>query len=179
MNCLQKAYYEERDLAATIGMLDRDVQWIGTGEGEECNGIEEARLFLENEWKEFKGSFTILNSRYWASALGEGLCALQGLVCVKENASDCDIMELPVRISAVCIERNGEIKLRQLHVARASSDQAAEEFFPRIFTKEQTEFLKNMLDEQTTKLKERSLDLEALTNNMPGGVICCDYTRCV
>ena len=40
MNRLQKAYYEERDLAATIGMLDRDVQWIGTGEGEECNGIE-------------------------------------------------------------------------------------------------------------------------------------------
>lgn len=176
MNRLQKAYYEERDLAATIGMMDRDVQWIGTGEGEECNGIEEARLFLENEWKEFKGSFTILNSRYGASALGEGLCALQGLVCVKENASDCDVMELPVRISAVCIERNGEIKLRQLHISLASSDQAAEEFFPRIFTKEQTEFLKNMLDEQTTKLKERSLDLEALTNNIPGGVICCDYT---
>lgn len=172
---LSRMYFAERDLDGVLARMTDDVEWIGTGRQDGCRGIREARKMLEMERRVFHGSFSLEEDGYEAAALTEELCLVTGEICLREKDMPAGQPDLLLRVSCICRREADGLKLRQLHLSTPSSEQLEGEFFPHTVSEEGTGRLRRMLNERTAELEEMNRDLNALTNNIPGGVICCEY----
>lgn len=170
---LQSLYFEQRDLNGILSRLDRNITWIGIGKKEVCRTYAEAETFLREEAHRFHHSFQVVNSWYEESFTDTESCAVYGEVTLKELDETVERQPFLLRISAVCrISENG-ITLCHIHLSTPSADQFDGEFFPSVFPRNTAHRLRRMLEEQSAKLKEKNSSLQALTDNIPGGVFHC------
>ncbi len=146
---LQKVYFEQRDMEAALAQMAEDIQWVGTEEGEIFKGLEQTASFMQKEKERSQSTFEILDCEYTAEEVAPGVCSVVGAACIRENTDDEGVMALTVRVSAVCTERDGVVKLRQFHLSIGGENQDEESIFPRILpsrqAKEAQEALQIML----------------------------------
>ena len=173
MEQLQQVYYVDRDLNKTLSLMDKDVRWIGSGQAEICRGLEQAKALLEKEQAEFYNSFQILKSSYEAVALSKEFCFVWGFLTIQEKAPYTILMELNVRVSAICRKTDQGLRLYELHMSLPSADQDDSEFFPKKLAKEANRKLELLLAEKSEEIEARNRDLKNLMQNVPGGIFRC------
>lgn len=172
---LQKYYFEQRNLDAVAQLLDENIRWFGTGSSGCYTGLAQTQAMIRQEQAAFKGSFHVLHSQYEAAPLADGLCMVDGVLTIQENGWELSA-KAQMRLSAICARAGDAVKLRQFHLSIPDGLGSAEEI-PQLLAGENCGTLRRQLDRQFQRLKRSNRDLQALTNNIPGGVICCDCTQ--
>lgn len=171
---LAALYFEKRDIPAVLDRFDDDIVWIGTGKNDICRDKTQAVEILTREKAAFPGNFTILDSHFDAAQIGADLCDVWGELTVRENnGSEEQAPALALRVTALFRERGGEVKLNRLHLSQPSPDQGEADFFPHILDRTNEEMLKKLIDKKSAEIEARNRDLQALMNNIPGGVQKC------
>lgn len=156
------AYLEQRDIEGALQYLTPSIQWVGTGKDEEVSGIEEARKALETEIKSDPDPYQLVfeNVRVlevfpYCHTL---LCGLK----VKRRLEDCHICIFEIRISACCVQSDGEWKISSLHASAPTTLQDEGETYPISFAEEYSK-------EFAERIGKNAMDL--LGKNIPGGVM--------
>lgn len=165
---IQKLYFEDRDLNKVAQYFAPDVTWIGFGKGEICHNIEEARRFFQAEQEGFHNSFQIMNHYLHAVSVDSFACYVFGTIEIKENDSYIDMAPMLVRVSVLCEKRDGRIRIRHVHLSTPSVQQLEGEYFPSLIPSESSRTLRKLLSKSNS-------DLQALTDNIPGGMFRCTF----
>lgn len=174
---LQRAYLVERDVQKVLSCMDEDVEWIGTGEQEIGRGIKNAEEFLEQEYRLFPGSFAIVEEEYNVRILDGHTVSIFGVLVVQETGREEIFESQRIRMTLLCREEDGELRILQIHMSAGSENQKENEFFPRTVQENNRGSLIRLLDEQAILLREQNENLNALMENVPGGVMCCEFNE--
>lgn len=176
LSSLQTAYFEDRDLQKVLQNLTPDIHWIGIGQHEICHNFEEAAGFLTAEAARLQNHFTVLDSAYDIMILAEDLALAQGSVLVHENDTQRDLAAIVLRATLILKRTAAGLRLQHMHLSVPSPDQSPDEFFPKVLTKKSSLPLRRLYDEQSAVLAQKSKNLDAISNNLPGGILSCDTT---
>lgn len=178
---LQESFFEGSDMVKMLSFLDENVVWIDIGESRGLCGISQVRSSIESGRSIFGKDYQVLEYSYDVTSLDEFHCLLQGEIIVRKRMGDRSPMASVLRVSAVTQMIFQELKVKMCHLSFPDSQVLAEsallydstEGQPPIL-EDRIEALKRMLREQSLSLEEKIRDLDMLTNNLPGGVICCE-----
>lgn len=173
---LEKSYFVERALGRIEKLLAPEFMMVGTGRREVCYDMPQMRFLLQQEQSGFHDTFLVLSAHYSVRTLTPEVFSVCGELVVRENNESCEMLDLPVRVTIILRAEQGCLLLSQLHLSLPSPDQDDAEFFPRLLVGENISTLRRLADERSAELRERNRDLDALMNNIPGGVMCCDAT---
>lgn len=172
MEELQKKYFEDRDIEGLMAMADDRIHWVGVSDI--CgHGKQRALQALLRERERYPDGFVIVDAQYDADMITEDLCSLQGRIRAREKDALPEFPDLILRISATVRETPRGMRLAQLHLSTPVPEERAR-LVPRLLTQESTEPLRRLLTEKSNQLAEKAAGLDALMNNIPGGVIQCD-----
>ncbi len=174
---LQRAYLVERDVQKVLSGMDENVEWIGTGQQESGRGISGAKRFFEQEYQLYPSPFDILEEEYDIKILDPRTAAVSEKLVIQESGQEAFFDKLKIRVTAVVREQNGELRVLQVHMSEGSRNQLEDEIFPRTMDLQHARALFRRLEEQEKLLKEKNENLNALMENVPGGVICCEYNE--
>lgn len=162
-------YFEHRDLETLRGLVDEQVDWIGIGPGEMSHtcGKDQLAPFV------VPGSFEIVQLDITTSAVDQRVCLAGGTMLIRQLESDTDIQ---LRLSAVCRRsETGDILLREGHMSLPLDNETMDKAISGL-TRQRERFVNDLLGQQERRVAQRDRDLAALTNNLPGAVVCCDDT---
>lgn len=168
---LGRLYYEQRDMNAVLSCMTDETSWIGTGAHELCMNLRDAREFLDQELAEYSGRFQIIGESCRALPISDTASVVFGRI--NARADDADIENLYNRLTAVCVKSENGIKLVHLHLSRPDSDQEQGRFYVKRGSLSEKHALRIRADETAKQLLNRNRELEALTENIPGGVHQC------
>lgn len=169
---LQTLYFEQRDLSALLPAMSENTSWIGTGEQELCRNLEEAKTALSLEVQECSDRFTVTASHYDVMRLSQDVCVIYGMFTAKPD--DDSLADVHNRMTAVCVRTGTEIKLAHLHLSTPDADQEDGQFYVKRSKAGQRETLRLRAEKSARELFIRNSQLEALTENIPGGVHQCE-----
>lgn len=168
---MQTLYFERRDHENVLNMMTEETSWIGTGENEVCRGLREARQAFAREKQEYSGTFHILRSNYTAVPLNENDCLVYGELSARAKSQN--VADLHHRVSAVCRCTPEGMKLIHLHISDPNLDQEPDRFFVSKNNLTDRQHMKERMEKTAYELQVRNEELEALTENIPGGVHRC------
>lgn len=169
---LQTLYFEQRNLNDLFPAMSEDTSWIGTGAQEFCRDAEEAHEALLREGQEYSGCFTILLAYWDACCLSETVCVVYGEIIARpDNAALADVHN---RVTAVCTRTDEGMKLIHLHMSSPDADQEDGRFYIARDEAGGRETLRLRAEKIAGELQKRNNELEALTENIPGGVHQCE-----
>lgn len=169
---LQTLYFEQRDLSALLFAMNENISWIGTGAQELCRNLEDAKATLSLEAQECADRFTVAASHYDVIRLSEDVCVIYGTLTAKPE--DVSLADVHNRMTAVCVRNQDEIKLAHLHMSTPDADQEDGSFYVKRNEAGQRETLRLRAEKNARELHRRNSELEALTENIPGGVHQCE-----
>lgn len=172
---LFKAYLEDRDFPLLISMLHKDITWFGTGAKEVCKNYKETISLLKMEKESSNGRFNIMDEWYETLVLSEGRCLVYGELDIIEDRLSIISMEVKPRFSMICTVDEGEMKLYHAHFSVQKKEHVTDEFTHKTIIKDYNIILEEKLQERTKLLKEKTIELERLTNNICGGVQVCKF----
>lgn len=168
-----RAYFEQRDIPAVVESLDQDISWTGTGQTGICYGLEAVREMLCTEDR--MACYLIAEDQYRVCMLGEGVYGVEGRLKVRERISDLELLELEVRASIICRWKQERFYIKQIHLSVPEAEQSPH-MLPRHFENQDAQTLRILVQKQSEELRVQSQDIQALMDNIPGGVMCCDCT---
>lgn len=168
---LQTLYFEQRNLSALLPAMTEDTSWIGTGVQEFCEDVGEARAALALEGQEYGGSFTIIMARWRACCLSETVCVVYGEIIARPD--DTALADVYNRVTAVCTRTSNGMKLSHLHMSSPDADQEDGRFYVKREDAARRETLRLRTEKIAGELRARNSQLEALTENIPGGIHQC------
>lgn len=174
---LFKIYLEDRNFSLFLSMLHEDITWIGTGKYEICKNYQEAVKLLEEERDSWDGHFKILEQWYQASSIHDNCCVVFGELSIKEDGLNTILMDMHSRFSMVCVKEDGQIKLYQAHFSVPNEAQEPGEFVHKKQIEDYNILLEEKLQERTQMLKDRTNELQTLTNNVEVAIIRCSFTK--
>lgn len=169
------AYLEKRDFDAVKSMLHENISWFGTGEQEICRSYDDAIALLTAEQNSFESSFVLDYGFICANQISDNAALVYGTMNAIEAVHG--EIRIPITINArfttLCISENDTFKLFTCHFSMPNSAQDETEFVHQHIVEQYNNQLKEQLDERTHMLAEKTLMLEALANNITGGVQIC------
>lgn len=169
---LQTLYFEQRNLSALLPAMAKDTSWIGTGAKEFCRDAESAREALALEGQEYGGCFTIIMAHWDACCLSETVCVVYGEIVA--HPDDSSLADVYNRVTAVCTRTDEGMKLLHLHMSSPDADQEDGRFYIARDEAGRRETLRLRAEKIAGELQKRNRELEALTENIPGGVHQCE-----
>lgn len=169
---LQTLYFEQRDLNAILPEMSEDNSWVGTGAQEFCWNVDMAKKSLVLEGQEYADGFTITKSEWSASCLSETVCVVYGEITARPHNKE--LADVYNRVSAVCTRTDSGMKLSHLHMSSPDADQEDGRFYVKREDAQARETLRVRAEKIATELRGRNEELEALTENIPGGVHQCE-----
>lgn len=171
---LQNAYLVDRDIGDVLSYLDKNVEWIGAGVKERGRGISDAARALEREFHLSDKTFDILSSHYQVTILSADIAAVCGELKLQKRGEETTGIR-GYRLTAVLREAKGILKLCQLHMSRGLDVVGETGSLAESMSETKASVFFGLLDAQTERLKERNENLNALMENVPGGVMCCEF----
>jgi diguanylate cyclase (GGDEF)-like protein/PAS domain S-box-containing protein len=170
---LQMIYLEQRDIETVISLMTPDIVWYGIGAGESGKGIDSIAAHLRAENENFHNKLTVRDSAFETIPLSEDACMASGFIRVEEDVDGLFQREIDLRLSLLCVRREGRLWLRQVHESVPNADQAEDEYFPSPLPPDAARLLQKMLEDKSREIEERNRDLKTLTDNIPGGMFRC------
>lgn len=172
---LFRVYLEERDFARLITMFHQDITWFGTGAHEICRSYQDALKLMEAERDSWEGHFKINEQWYQAVPIDDEFCVVFGELKIVEDGLNTILLEMHSRCSMVCCRCGQEIKLYHAHFSVPNASQAENEFVHKSLVQDYNRQLEEKLEERTRMLKNKTREMETLTNYIFGGVQICKY----
>lgn len=170
---LFKVYLEDRDFVQFAKLLHSEVSWIGTGRHEICLNYAHALELLEAEKASWDGHFKIVSQQYTICPINDETCLISGEVVAIEDGEDSFLLEMESRLSAVCKIENGGWKLFHVHYSVPNAAQQEDEYVHKNIVHDYNKKLEEKLKERTAMLKQKTNQLETITDNILGGVLIC------
>ncbi|MDD3253351.1 MAG: diguanylate cyclase [Lachnospiraceae bacterium] len=168
---LTRQYFEERNIEALLSAMMEETSWIGTGAGELCRSLVEAKAALVLEAMEYGGNFMVTETDWNVSHLTETVCVVYGKVTA--TPSDQSLADQHNRVTAVCVRTDTGMKLAHLHFSNPDADQSDGRFYVKRSDLMRREFLLRRAEKTAAELRDRNAELETLAENIPGGVHQC------
>lgn len=162
-------------MEAILPHLTDDIVWIGAGNRVLCQDIEGAAAVLLSEKEECPSGFLVTSINYQTQCLSKDICIVYGEL--HACAQDSGIADLNSRYSFICVDSPSGMKLAHFHASHADADQPDGKHFVRADAGGERLTLKKRMEKADKELKRRSLELETLTNDIPGGVLQCANDR--
>lgn len=157
-------YFEERDMKTLACHMEERTSWIGTGEGEMCQNLTEAKMALSAELAEYQGTFKLEDKNLFFVSLSD----LGGMVygTLRAIPDDKSLSDEKIRFSALIERTEKGIKLIHIHFSHADMAQEQGDYFVK-----QTTLVDNKSLRAELNIRERQL--ANLTKNIPGGAHQC------
>lgn len=109
---------------------------------------------------------------HWdASRISETVCVVYGEIIV--HPDDPKLADVYNRVYAVCTHTDDGMKLLHLHMSSPDADQEPGRFYVKREDAVRRQTLRMRAENSANELRERNDELEALTENIPGGVHQC------
>lgn len=163
---------EEQDVEETGRMISEDVIWIGTGK----YGLVKGRETVLKGFREMKSleecDYRILNEEYEVTYLTDTIYSFVGSCYVRRSRDQRAVSENEVRLTGICRLEGGEGSIVRIHHSLPLSDWLEH---PEGQKAENERVLRSLVGLQSKELAEKNMNLDALIQNIPGGVICCKY----
>ena len=170
---LQQAYFEMRDTEKILSMTTEDVLWSGLYHSN-IHGDGGLEAVLEADFTRFPYPFTILDTSVEPRVLSDTHCLVDCQLRLRANTPGLPAPEVQLSGSLVCSLVDGEIRLRQLHIARIDSSAHLPGLSQNILPASDPH-IQRFIEKTTRELEARSQDLQQLTENIPGGIFRCLY----
>lgn len=170
MEGLIHCYYGKRDMQGVLAFMDPEVTFVGTGQGEYCQGVQALRAMLMAEKQAFGGCFDVKESHYMVQQVGPGLYLALGFLKVHGQEG---LLTFSQRLSVLLHHTQQGFSIIHLHLSVPDQDQTLGSSFPQEETAVSPHTLRRLVDQTARELRERNRDLEALTANIPGGAQRC------
>lgn len=170
---LQELYLRQRDTGKILDVADECASWIGTGVQEFFGNSQEVARALAADHKECSDGFDVVESQYKAIPLLQNTFLVYGQVHARAKEETALVAELYNRVTLVCTKTENGMKLLHLHASSPDSDQEGDEYFAKKQSKADKRALRGMLKKAMSELSDRNRTLEALMENVPGGVHRC------
>ncbi|MEG1394045.1 MAG: diguanylate cyclase [Christensenellaceae bacterium] len=154
---LLSVYFVEQDLDAFIGMMDKNLSWIG----ENYHNYDQLKELLDEVKKTALTSYKLIEQWCEAEEIDDnhfvvyGEFAVEDEKRIKKNAKFSMIVDLK------------SMKLLHAHVSIQK--------YNKIF--EHNVILENKLKDNIKLLQEKSTEIEALTDNITSAIIRCDFSN--
>lgn len=168
---LQTLYFERRDMAGLLACMQENTSLIGTGARDIFCGLREAKDALQLEKEACATPFTVTHTHYDVDSLSDDTCVVYGQVSA--SPYDPAIADICQRFTAVCVRTGGGMRLAHLHLSSPDNDLEPERPFVKREAARQKEYLRRQVEKTSSQLQKRNQQLEALTENIPGGVHQC------
>lgn len=160
---LQTLYFEKRDIDSILAVIDQDTSWIGTDAQELCRNLEDAKKALVSQIQEYKGRFTITQTKYDAVCLSDTVCMVYGEITAKPEHPD--FADLYNRLTAVCVRKPEGMKLVHLHLSVPDTNQKKGSFLVMRGASKQNEILqKKEQDELRLSLERYRIIMDQTTD---------------
>lgn len=165
---------EEQNFEKLGHLMAEEIEWLGAGTCGRICGRETALTLLKEEFPGKDRSYRIMKSEYYVSKSASSLYLFSGICYVcREGAGNARI-DYELRVTGVCsFDEEGGI-MRQLH--HSLPDKDWNHTYQQTMA-ENTRVLRTLVGQQSRELEETNMNLAALIHNIPGGVICCEYSR--
>lgn len=161
---------EQQDVEQIGQMLSDDIEWTGAGIYNRIKGRENVlNAYAANQNSDLH-EYQILNADYTASALAGHIYSFSGSCYVRCRRKQQEDGERVVRVSGICRFEDGAGYMMRLH---HSLPNRAWESDLQHMTQEEVWALRSLVGLQSKELEEKNSNLDALIQNIPGGVICC------
>lgn len=165
---------EERDIGPLSQMLSEDIEWIGAGKYGLAKG---KNTILERFYKEKESTelvCRILSAEYEITTRADHLYSFRGNCYVRRESGGTAGEECEVRITGICRFEDGKGAILALHHSLPDSRWLNT---PQLQAAENMRVLRSLIGLQSKELEEKNSNLDALIQNIPGGVICCRYDK--
>lgn len=167
-------YYEKRNYEKCLSVMAPDISWYGTGAHEVCYSLDDAIRLFSEEKSSFDASLTIIKQDIHVTSVASGVYALCSTSTFKDtNELSLYLQEMDTRISVICHYQNGSFLVKHIHVSVPNLAQSEGEFVQKVTDSNYDKLLEQTLEKRTKLLRKTTSELEALTNNICGGVIIC------
>lgn len=114
----------------------------------------------------------LADEQYDTTPLSEDACLVRGTF--RTVSLDAAMADTPRRLTAVCIRRPEGLRITHLHLSEdGPAASCREEAAGGERIRGNSAALRELIRQTSRALRERNRELEALTENIPGGVQCC------
>ena len=161
---------EEQDMEQVGQMISDDIEWTGAGRYNTVKGRENILYAFEADQNGKKYDYQILNADYAVSLLAGHIYSFSGSCYVRGTRGGLEDGERVVRATGICRFEDGVGYMMRLH--HSLPNRAWESDLQRM-TQEDVRVLRSLVGLQSKELEEKNSNLDALIQNIPGGVICC------
>lgn len=161
---------EEQDIEQVGQMVSDDIEWTGAGRYNRIKG----RAKIMEAFKEVRNghsdNYHILDVNYEVSLLAGHIYSFSGNCYVRGCVREKEAGEHVVRVTGICRFESGTGSMMRLH---HSLPNRVWESDPERMTEDEVWVLRSLVGQQSKELEEKNSNMDALIQNIPGGVICC------
>lgn len=161
---LKKEYFCCRTADGLLSCLSPDVTCLGTGRDEIISNASEVYTALAAEMYAYDSAFTILDEHFSAQGISDTACLVYGAMAVVSEAQEPGRLDLHITI--VCERTPEGMRLLHCNLSRPDEEQSPGQFYVEQIERADNKTLRKALH-------TRQQQLEALTQNIPGGVHQC------
>lgn len=165
---------EEGDIEKIGEMVSDDVEWIGSERYNPSKGREMVLDRFHTEKMNNACRYRILNEEYETERLADHLYSFSGRCYTRAVKADQTEEEHVIRLTGICKFQEGAGRMVMLH--HSLPDRVWETGAPHM-AEEDVQVLRSLVGLQSKELEEKNSNLDALIQNIPGGVICCKYNE--
>lgn len=170
---LQEAYFEARDTEKILSMTTEDVLWSGLYHSD-IHKSGQLEADLKADFARFPCPFIILDTVIETRSLSDVHCIADCKLRLRPDTPGQPSPEIKLSGSLVCSLIDGEIKLRQLYMARVDNSSRLPGLSQSVLSAADPH-IQRFIEETTRELEARNQDLQQLTENIPGGIFRCLY----
>lgn len=167
MYLFQNKYFIEQDYQTVTKMVGDNISWIDMKEKKIRDDFNKVKSLLHTKSVNPAPSIDISQFHYEAKAISQDVCLVAGIIYFMDGM-------LSVRISAVCKNMADQMKLSQIHMSVPYTKHLDTEKLTQSFIDKKIGDMKALLKDQEKELKKKNQNLNALIQNVPGGVMCCE-----
>lgn len=168
---LLNLYLKQRDMGALRPYMNDKTSWIGTGEQEICENLEQGIYALAEEMKECPYAFEIKDVQLKTQFVTNDVCIVYGnLYAVCTNPEVADINN---RLTGVCKKTDKGILMEHLHFSKPDVDQNSREYYTKKDMANYREKLELQVEESRKELLLRESEISVLTKNVSCGMHEC------
>lgn len=163
---------EQRDIRELELLLHEAVTWTGTGVQGTKSGRQEVLGQILETFGWLDDNCQILRMEFACETIAEGICPFSGECHIRETGKVGSSLEFGIRVTGICTYRDKEVRLLKMHYSfPGSMSYGSKDGLP--VWEDNTRVLRRLVGVQSRALEETNRNLNALIQNVPGGVICC------
>lgn len=154
-------YLTARDFQKITAYFSKDITWFGTGAGEICHNLTEARQLISDDLQQMPMSLYIDNDWFKAYEVSSNTFIVWGGFSASTHTGlGAEISFEGVRITAICTYAAHNWTMRHFHVSLAAAGQELDEFYPIKEVERQNMRLQELVEEKTVETEEQKRQLE-------------------